>query len=147
MRKLLIMICAPFLFVVSSSAQERLPHVSDSLPASAQSHASFNPETRDAVLLRAMQDSDSYARRFQPRTSDPTSPPNGTVWYRSDTDVVKIKLNSGVVTLPTTGASPGGTNGQIQYNNSGSFGGLASVPVSSGGTGQTSYTNGQLLIG
>lgn len=31
--------------------------------------------------------------------------------------------------------SPGGTNGQIQFNNAGAFGGVTLVPVSSGGTG------------
>lgn len=32
---------------------------------------------------------------------------------------------------------PGGTNGQIQYNNAGSFGGVTAVPIANGGTGNT----------
>jgi hypothetical protein len=32
------------------------------------------------------------------------------------------------------GGTPGGTNGQIQYNNSGAFGGVTAVPVANGGT-------------
>lgn len=35
------------------------------------------------------------------------------------------------------GGSPGGTNGQIQYNNAGSFGGVTAVPVANGGWGQS----------
>lgn len=35
------------------------------------------------------------------------------------------------------GGSPGGSNGDIQYNNSGSFGGVTVVPVSNGGSGLT----------
>src|ERR1700722_5650740 len=38
----------------------------------------------------------------------------------------------------STGGTPGGTNGQIQYNNNGAFGGVTAVPVNKGGTGQTS---------
>jgi hypothetical protein len=132
--KILLAIIAIFLFAAPTLTQER-------------AHG-FDEQARDAALLSALQTSDPYARRFQPKTSDLSTAPNGTVWYRTDTDVVKVKLNSGVVSLTGAGGSPGGSNGQIQYNNSGVFGGLA-VPlsVSNGGTGQASYTNGQLLIG
>src|SRR5580765_3758358 len=41
---------------------------------------------------------------------------------------------------------PGGTNGQIQYNNAGAFGGLASVPVSKGGTGLTALGTALQII-
>jgi hypothetical protein len=45
------------------------------------------------------------------------------------------------------GGTPGGTSGQIQYNNSGAFGGLA-VPlaVANGGTGTTTYVPGALVL-
>lgn len=43
-----------------------------------------------------------------------------------------------IETCPGGGGSPGGSNGQIQYNNAGAFGGYAAVPVANGGTGQTS---------
>jgi hypothetical protein len=147
MKKILFAFSTLLLFASTALAQENLPRVTDSLPMAEQSHTSFSQKARDAILLRAMQDSNPYARRFQPRASDPSSPPNGTVWYRSDTDVVKVQLNSGVKTLQTGATAPGGSNGQIQYNNSGAFGGLDTVPVGNGGTGQSSYTNGQLLIG
>ena len=45
------------------------------------------------------------------------------------------------------GGTPGGTNGQIQYNASGAFGGLSIVPYTQGGTGlNTLGTAGQALI-
>lgn len=39
------------------------------------------------------------------------------------------------------GAGPGGTSGQIQFNNAGVFGGVTSVPVANGGTGQATANN------
>lgn len=45
--------------------------------------------------------------------------------------------------LPT----PGGINGDIQYNNNGSFGGLSVVDVPRGGTGASSFISGNPLIG
>ena len=38
---------------------------------------------------------------------------------------------------------PGGTSGQIQYNNGGAFGGLSVVPLANGGTGGTGANNTQ----
>lgn len=38
--------------------------------------------------------------------------------------------------------TPGGTDGQIQYNKAGSFGGVTSVPIANGGTGATSGSQG-----
>jgi hypothetical protein len=151
--KILLTIIAIILFAMPALAQEK-------------AHG-FDEQARDAALLSALQTSDPYARRFQPRTSDPSSPPNGTVWYRSDTDVVKVKLNSGVATLQTATTTPGGSNTQVQFNDSSAFGGDAGftynkttdtatlgtlsltnpLTVGNGGTGQTTYTNGQLLIG
>jgi hypothetical protein len=47
-------------------------------------------------------------------------------------------------TVPTT--SPGGTTGQIQFNNAGVFGGVTAVPAANGGTGLTAPgTAGNLL--
>jgi hypothetical protein len=152
--KILLTIIAIILFAMPALAQER-------------AHG-FDEQARDAALLSALQGSDPFARRFQPRTSDPASPPNGTVWYRSDTDVVKVKLNSGVARRcrPAT-TTPGGSDTQVQFNDSSAFGGDAGftynkttdtatlgalsltnpLTVGNGGTGQTTYTNGQLLIG
>ena len=39
-------------------------------------------------------------------------------------------------TTSTGGGTPGGSNGDIQYNNAGAFGGVAIVPPSKGGIGQ-----------
>lgn len=38
--------------------------------------------------------------------------------------------------------TPGGTNGQIQFNDAGTFGGVTSVPIANGGTGATSGSMG-----
>lgn len=43
------------------------------------------------------------------------------------------------------GGSPGGSNGQIQYNNSGAFGGISVITAGNGGTGFASYTKADLL--
>ncbi len=32
-------------------------------------------------------------------TVDPSSPPNGTIWYRSDTDKLYIQLSSGITQI------------------------------------------------
>jgi len=58
----------------------------------------------------------------------------------STTTLGGVKVDGTTVTIGTTGVisssgTPGGTSGQIQYNNGGSFGGLATVPVANGGTG------------
>lgn len=45
------------------------------------------------------------------------------------------------------GGTPGGNNGDIQYNNAGSFGGYPQVPVPSGGTGNSTFTAGAPLVG
>lgn len=43
--------------------------------------------------------------------------------------------------------SPGGTTGQIQFNNAGVFGGVTAVPVANGGTGATTLTANNVLLG
>ena len=55
----------------------------------------------------------------------------------------------GTWATPSGSGSPGGTNGQIQYNNSGAFGGYTYVPASAGGLGVSgaSAANGALPIG
>jgi hypothetical protein len=56
-------------------------------------------------------------------------------------DCAKFDANGNIVDNGSGCAgvgTPGGTNGQIQYNNSGAFGGLAQVPIGSGGTGTSS---------
>jgi hypothetical protein len=57
-------------------------------------------------------------------------------------DCVKFDANGNTVDAGAAcgsgGGSPGGTSGQIQYNNSGSFGGVTLVPIANGGTGSAS---------
>jgi hypothetical protein len=53
-------------------------------------------------------------------------------------DVVKSSGTTDTDVVPGGGGgTPGGTNGQVQYNNNGVFGGYAAVPVAFGGTGAT----------
>jgi len=61
---------------------------------------------------------------------------------------VTINQSTGAVTINASGGggggSPGGSNGQIQYNNNGSFGGITSVSVANGGTGAAAFGQGWL---
>lgn len=63
---------------------------------------------------------------------------NSTTFLRGD----------GVYAVPPGGGggSPGGTTGQIQYNNAGAFGGVTAVPLANGGTGQTNYMQAQQAL-
>lgn len=45
------------------------------------------------------------------------------------------------------GTSPGGSNGQIQFNNAGAFDGLSNVPVSQGGTGANTAAGARSGLG
>ena len=55
---------------------------------------------------------------------------------------------TGQLTFATVPATvPGGTTGQIQFNNAGVFGGVTAVPVANGGTGATTLTANAVLIG
>jgi hypothetical protein len=47
--------------------------------------------------------------------------------------------------VPTT--TPGGTSGQIQFNNAGAFGGVTAVGVANGGTGATTLAANNVLLG
>jgi hypothetical protein len=52
---------------------------------------------------------------------------------------------SGALAFATV--APGGTTGQIQFNNAGVFGGVTAVGVANGGTGATTLTANAVLIG
>jgi hypothetical protein len=55
---------------------------------------------------------------------------------------------TGQLTFATVPATvPGGTTGQIQFNNAGVFGGVTAVPVANGGTGATTLTANNVLLG
>ena len=48
---------------------------------------------------------------------------------------------------PAGGGTPGGTSGQIQYNNAGAFGGVTAVAIANGGTGATSAATAVTNLG
>ena len=57
-----------------------------------------------------------------------------------DTNLTLTSNGGGSVTIQSSGGgggTPGGTNGQIQFNDNGSFGGVTSVAIANGGTGAT----------
>ena len=97
-----------------------------------------------------------------------TTPTNGQVLIGNGTGFalstltagtgVTITNGSGTITIAASGGSSaitintttitGGTTGRILYDNAGTVGELASIPVANGGTGLTATpTNGQILIG
>jgi hypothetical protein len=65
---------------------------------------------------------------FDPAASDPATPANGQVWYNSTLGRFR-KREAGITSdLDTVGGggggTPGGTSGQIQFNNAGALGGF-----------------------
>ena len=53
--------------------------------------------------------------------------------YTSGTIVVKLSVGNGSASTGNGGGTPGGSNAQIQYNNSGAFGGAANTSLDSSG--------------
>jgi hypothetical protein len=70
------------------------------------------------------QDSSPYARRLALSASNPASATEGQIYGNTASHVPKYYNGSSWLTLQTTAVTPGGSNGQIQINNSGSFGGV-----------------------
>ena len=67
-----------------------------------------------------------------------------------DTNLTLTSNGGGSVTIQSSGGgggTPGGTNGQIQFNDSGSFGGVTSVPIANGGTNATDATTALANLG
>lgn len=57
-------------------------------------------------------------------SGDPSAPVNGDIWYDSTNNLLRARINSATVSLGAGGGgSPGGSSGDVQYNNAGSFGG------------------------
>jgi hypothetical protein len=57
-----------------------------------------------------------------PQGTAPSSPNDGDVWFTSSGMFIRVS-GSTIGPLSAGGGSPGGSSGQIQYNNSGAFGG------------------------
>jgi hypothetical protein len=143
MRKTLTAFILLLLLYASASAQDI---ASLSVPApSPEVSAEFRT---NAAFVSALQVSSSYARRIALAASDPSAASEGSIYGNSVSHVPKYFNGSTWLTLQTTAVTPGGSSGDIQYNNAGAFDGLASVGVSKGGTGLTATpSNGQLPIG
>lgn len=60
-------------------------------------------------------------------SGDPSSPVDGDLWYDSTGNLLRARINSATVSLGAGGGSPGGSNTQIQYNNSSAFGGISTL--------------------
>jgi hypothetical protein len=122
-----------------------------------------------AIMLLS---SSAFAQGPQPQpvqhgTAAPTNPCFVARVYNRDSNGHIYGCASGTWTDNFSSATPGGSNTQMQFNDSGGFGGDAGftynkttdtatlgalsltnpLTVGNGGTGQTTYTNGQLLIG
>lgn len=81
----------------------------------------------------------------QPFTISPTG--NLLIYLSAGTYTIQITgRQDQIISLGSSGGgSPGGTNGQIQYNNAGAFGGISVLSAGNGGTTFASYTKGDLL--
>ncbi len=60
---------------------------------------------------------------LDPAAADPATPSNGQLWYNSTTSKLRARQNGASVDV-IGGGTPGGTSGQIQYNNAGALAGL-----------------------
>lgn len=65
--------------------------------------------------------------------------------YAFGLDITSLRLSLDPLYAPIGSSSPGGSSGQIQYNNGGVFAGLSSISAANGGTGFTSYTIGDIV--
>jgi hypothetical protein len=70
-----------------------------------------------------------YAKRFILFSSNPSSPVEGQVYGDSVSHVPKYYNGSSWLTLQTTATTPGGSNTQVQYNNSNAFGGSSGITL------------------
>lgn len=78
----------------------------------------------ESLKAHAMQDSSPYARRLIRAAADPSSAVEGQLYANSVSHLPKFYNGSSWLTIQTTATTPGGSNGQLQINNSGAFGGI-----------------------
>jgi hypothetical protein len=75
-----------------------------------------------------------------PQGTAPTSPVNGDIWLT--TAGMYARVNGSTVGPFGSGGTPGGSSGQLQYNNAGAFGGVPAV----NGDGTLNTTTGALAV-
>lgn len=67
-------------------------------------------------------------------SGDPSAPANGDLWYDSTGNLLRARINGSTVSLGAGGGgSPGGSSGNLQWNNSSSFDGVTGSTVTSSG--------------
>lgn len=83
---------------------------------------------RTTGRVRAM-----IALQVNPVAGDYASPADGDLWYNSTTGKFRARQGGTSVDLIAGGGgTPGGSSGQVQYNNGGAFDGAADVGISGG---------------
>lgn len=61
---------------------------------------------------------------------DPSTPNNADIWYDSTNNLLRARINGATVSLGAGGGgSPGGSSGQVQWNNGGAFAGMAGSTI------------------
>ena len=106
------------------------------LPAAQQAPLPADPSTRLKVGGTASFDGKatfmtpgaSAASINLPHGSAPSSPVNGDMW--TTTGGLYARINGATLGPFGGGTTPGGSNGNVQYNNSGVFGGAAEINIS-----------------
>lgn len=67
------------------------------------------------------------------QAADPLAPADGTLWLDAATGEVRVRSGGATLALGSGGGgSPGGSSGEIQYNNAGAFAGAADVEIEGG---------------
>lgn len=63
---------------------------------------------------------------------DPSTPANGDIWYDSTNNLLRARIAGSTVNLSAgSGGTPGGSSGNLQWNNAGSFAGVSGSTATS----------------
>jgi hypothetical protein len=124
MRKTILLLAVTLLSISAYGQTVEVSKVqeTDSLKPAIQERAAKN--IYYSLKAHAMQDSSSYAGRLIRAAADPSSAVEGQLYENSVSHVPKFFNGTSWLTLQTTATTPGGSNGQLQINNSGAFGGI-----------------------